>query len=256
MGAYVQLETAHNIARVVIDRPPANALNLDLWKELRDVFRELGDHGDISVGVLTGTGRGFSAGADLKVVSEEETPSGLGENSLAVHEIASETYESLYGLPCAMVCGIHGYAIGAGLGLATLCDIRIASAESVFSMPEINFGISVGGGGAHIQRLGVPTGRIREMMLTGRQFCATEALDMGLIDHVAPDGELDASLSKIVDDLAAKDPLALRTMKAGLNVAERSPDWAAGYRATHEMSAALVAASDPASKVARFFEKA
>lgn len=225
-----------NVATCVIHRPPVNAFDYAAMKEITQHLHDLAANESLSVVVIKGEGRGFSAGADLRASSNDrQTYSAQDRESTT-----TGFFRAFYGLPCATIAALHGYAVGAGLGIASLCDIRIATEDTIFSMPEIKWGVSVGGGGSKITRLGVRTGVVRELLLTGREFSAAEAHDTGLIDYVvASRADLDAKVDGLVAQLADKDVTALRLVKLALNVAEKEGEWERGYIATKPLAEQL-----------------
>jgi enoyl-CoA hydratase/carnithine racemase len=171
------------------------------------------------------------------------------------HRLEMATVSALYDFPAITLCVIHGFAIGAGVSIATLSDMRIATTDSKFSMPEIDWGLSVASGGARIRRAGVRTGRVREILFSGRNFSGEEAAEMGLVDYaVAPD-ELDAKVVELEGIFGKKDPRSVRIMKAGLNAAERAGDWERGHVASYEFTVQMRKASNPAGRAAKFFDR-
>ncbi len=229
-----EMSITDNVVRIRLNRPPVNAVSDQMYEELRDVFQMLVTREDISVGVISAAGRGFSAGRDTN--DKRPVSAEAREDS---HHLSMSMFKALYEAPVAMVCAIHGFAVGAGLSIAAMADIRVASREAIFSMPEINIGISVGGGGSKIRRLGVPTGRFRELLMTGRNFSADEAMAMNLVDYVVERDQLESRVEALVAQLASKRPTSLRLMKQGINAAEHAVHWEEAYEATVPISIAL-----------------
>jgi enoyl-CoA hydratase len=239
---------AGRVAELILDHPPVNAFNPDVWRELVEGLDELATDDELSVLVLRGQGKGFSAGADLKY-------SGLvgPADTRIKNRIEAGVHEALYEFPGVTICAIHGFCIGAGITVASLCDIRIASADATFSMPEIRWSLSVAGGGAKLARIGMSTGRVREMLFTGRKFTAAEAYDMGLVDHVVEEGGLDGRLAELQAELVNKEPRAVKLMKAGINAAERAGDWERGASASADFTRQMKAGGAARERTAEFF---
>lgn len=202
-----------HIALVTIDRPPVNALSLQLYQEIGSAFDELGQNQDVRVVVLTAAGeRAFGAGSDVKEFVSI-TPEQHTERSAIIRGV----FNSILDFPMPVIAAINGAALGGGLALATACDIRYCAEHAKLGLPEINVGAL--GGGRHLGRH-VPPGKMREMYFTGEPITAREALRVGLVDQVAPAAELRAEALSLARKIAAKSPLALRLAKQSLNESE------------------------------------
>ena len=209
----VHVERHDAVALVTIDRQEAlNALDVETLTELRDRLRELKEDESARVVVLTGAGgRAFVAGADIKYMAglgpdEAKEWGGLG------HEAARLLEE----MPKPTIAAINGFALGGGCELALGCDIRYASSNARLGQPEIDLGIVPGWGGTQRLARVCGLGVAKELILTGRQVNAEEALQIGLVDAIA-DPVLDLAL-EVAGKLAAKSPLALAVAKRLLNV--------------------------------------
>jgi enoyl-CoA hydratase len=201
------------VAVVTIDRQEAlNALNVETLTELRDRLRELAGDDSARVVVLTGAGeKAFVAGADIKYMA------GLGPDEAKEwgalgHEAASLLEE----MPKPTIAAINGFALGGGCELALGCDLRYASSSARLGQPEIDLGIVPGWGGTQRLARVCGLGAAKELILTGRQVKAEEALRIGLVNGVA-DPVLDHAL-EVAGKLAAKSPGALRVAKRLLNL--------------------------------------
>jgi enoyl-CoA hydratase len=202
------------VAVVTIDRQDAlNALDVATLSELRDRLGELAGDESAHVVVLTGAGdRAFVAGADIKYMA------GLGaDEAREWGALGHEAAALLEEMPKPTIAAINGFALGGGCELALGCDLRYASSRARLGQPEIDLGIVPGWGGtqrlARICGLGVA----KDLILTGRQVDADEALRIGLVDAIA-DPVLDHSL-EVARKLASKSPGALRVAKRLLNLA-------------------------------------
>jgi enoyl-CoA hydratase len=201
------------VAVVTIDRQDAlNALDVETLTELRDRLAELADDESTRVVVLTGAGdRAFVAGADIKYMA------GLGaEEAKEWGGLGHEAARLLEEMPKPTIAAINGFALGGGCELALGCDLRYASSRARLGQPEIDLGIVPGWGGtqrlARICGLGVA----KDLILTGRQVDAEEALRIGLVNAIA-DPVLERAL-EIAQKLAAKSPGAVRVAKRLLNL--------------------------------------
>jgi enoyl-CoA hydratase len=232
------------VAVVTIDRQEAlNALNVETLTELRDRLRELAADESARVVVLTGAGdRAFVAGADIKYMAglgpdEAKEWGGLG------HEAASLLEE----MPKPTIAAINGFALGGGCELALGCDIRYASSNARLGQPEIDLGIVPGWGGTQRLARVCGIGIAKDLILTGRQVKAEEALRIGLVTAVA-DPVLDHAL-EVAAKLAAKSPGALSVAKRLINI---SPGALAEEA---EEFGALFATEDAKEGLAAFAEK-
>src|SRR3979411_376885 len=173
------VEKIGKIALVVIDRPPVNALTIALYQRIAEVFEEIGTWSDVNCAVLSARGsRAFCAGLDLR-----EFLAAKVEDDPARAAIVRRMFQS--GRHCAIpvIAAVNGPALGAGCVLASVCDIRIASENATFGLPEINVGRC--GGTAHMARH-VPQGLLRRMFFTGVPISAQEAHRAGVVDPVGP----------------------------------------------------------------------
>ncbi|WP_084402696.1 enoyl-CoA hydratase-related protein [Cupriavidus sp. amp6] len=220
------LEKQSGVAVVTLNRPPVNALTLELYEQIADLFENLGTNLDVHCAVFTAEGsRAFCAGLDLN-----EFLSAKPEDDPARAATVRRTFSAVYRCPIPVIAAINGPALGAGSVLATVCDIRIASSTARFGMPEINIGRC--GGAAHHGRL-IPQGALRRMYFTGEPINAQEALRLGLIDEIVEPDRLMPTAMKLAQTIAAKSPLGLRYAKRALNDIE-SMSLEAAYE--HEQS--------------------
>jgi enoyl-CoA hydratase len=203
------------VALVTLDRPKTNALSIGLLERLRGVVAELGADPPGAL-VLWGGPRVFSAGADVTELSEFHRAAAV---TGAFHVLTEE----LAGLPRVTIAAITGYALGGGLELALACDLRVVSDDVRLGQPEIRLGIIPGGGATQrLPRL-VGTSRAKDLILTGRQVRAEEALRIGLVDRVVPrDSVLDEAVAlgaELAAGPLAAQAVAKRAIDAGAALA-------------------------------------
>jgi enoyl-CoA hydratase len=196
------------VAVVTIDREQAlNALDVETLTALRDRLRDLADDVDTRVVVVTGAGeKAFVAGADIKYMSGLDVDAAKAWGGLG-HE-ATRLLETM---PKPTIAAINGFALGGGCELALACDLRYASSRAKLGQPEINLGIIPGWGGTQRLARAVGLGVAKELLYTGRNVDAEEALRIGLVNGVH-DPVLERAL-EVGEQLAAKSPVALRVMK-------------------------------------------
>jgi enoyl-CoA hydratase/carnithine racemase len=202
------VEVDDAIAIVTINRPEVrNAVNQQVLMDLRAVLATLCDDDKVGVVVFTGAGeRAFVAGADIAQLKTYTLHTALeSEMQRVCDEI--ETFAK------PTIAAVNGFALGGGCELAMACDIRIASDNAAFGLPETNLAVLPGAGGT--QRLArlVGTGRAIELILTGRTLSAIEAHQIGLVASVVPVAELLAQARAIAGQILAKGPLAVRLAK-------------------------------------------
>lgn len=206
MSELVQLERRGTVAIVTLDRPERmNSLSWATVQRLGEIGRELAQDSSLRVCVLTGAGsKAFCAGADLK---ERQ---GMSRNQVREMLLAYRTELAwLASSSFVSVAAVNGVALGGGLELSLICDLRTATSEATFGLPETGLGIIPGAGGTQrIARL-IGEARALDLVLTGRRVSATEALSLGLVNRVVPAEEplLDATLAWL-EPVALGAPIA------------------------------------------------
>ncbi len=203
----VRLEGA--VATAIINRPAAlNALDPATVDDLEALVRWLAGHADeIYTVILTGTGRSFCAGSDIRAVASMSVGE-ASDFSLRQGRLGNRLSE----IPQPVIAAINGYAYGGGCVLAAHCDLRIASLQATFSMPEIKLGWPGGWGMDPLLRH-IGPGRMMDLCLTGRVIDAREAETWGLVNKSVPAGRLTTEARQMADQLLALPPLALRENK-------------------------------------------
>lgn len=192
---------------VTINRPKVlNALDARTLEELDTVFGEAGRNEAVRVVILTGAGeKSFVAGADINELSVQ-TPVGGREHARKGQAV----FDRIERLGKPVIAAVNGFALGGGCELAMACTIRIAADTAKFGQPEINLGLLPGyAGSQRLPRL-VGRGRAVELLLTGAQIPADEALRIGLVTRVVPAGTLLSEARTLAQALAAKAPVAVR----------------------------------------------
>ena len=244
----VSLEVAHGIAVITLDHPPVNAFATALRDQLRDIFDAISDRDDVRVAVLTGAGRIFCAGADIK---ERGTRTGAPGEGWHHSRQSRECFHAIVECQKPVICALNGPALGAGLAIAASCDILITSENGSLGLPEINVGLL--GGGRHCMRL-FGHSRTRRMMFTGYRVPGPELVSLGVAEScVAPDQLMNEAMT-MAREIAAKSPTAIRLAKHALNTIE-DMSLRDGYRFEQNMTAALADHPDSAEAMQAFLEK-
>ncbi len=248
--ALVEIERDGSIALVRLNRPPVNALNEELANDLLAAFTECQDP-KLRAVVVAGQPN-FAAGADIKGFLAQ-----MEEGSL-VDRIATalvKAIQVLEELDKPTIAAVHGFALGGGLELAMGADFRYLAEDARVGQPEILLGLIPGAGGT--QRLTRLVGyqTAKEMVFTGRQVRASEALDLGLADKVVPDAQLLDVAMEDAAEWANKATLGLAEAKRVLRETGVSGDFASDLRLENKAFLRLFASRDAREGVAAFIEK-
>jgi enoyl-CoA hydratase/carnithine racemase len=184
MGELVRLEKADGIGTIWLDRPPMNAINVQVEDELKQAADEAAADPSVRAVVVYGGEKVFAAGADIKQMLDLTYTDMSGRTGALTRSL-----DAVARIPKPVVAAITGYALGGGCELALACDWRVASADAKLGQPEISLGIIPGAGGTQrLPRLIGPA-RAKDLVMTGRFVNAEEALTIGLVDKVVPVGE-------------------------------------------------------------------
>lgn len=226
----VTLENRDGILIITLDRPKANAIDVATSLELYAAFKALNDDPALRVGVITGTGRFFSAGWDLGAANEgEAVDADHGPGGFA-------GLTEYFSLTKPVIAAVNGLAVGGGFELALAADLIVASDTAKFWLPEAQLGMLPDSGGLLRLPKAIPARLAREMILTGRRMDAAEALALHLVNRVvAPDALLDAAL-ELAASIAKSAPLAITAARDILRETEALAI-EAGYR--HMRSGAI-----------------
>ncbi len=197
------------IGILTISRPNAlNALNSLFFKEFNDFLQSIQSSKDLSVLIITGDGKSFVAGADIYEMHKMKVREGYSYS-----KNGQETFNKLMNLEIPIIAAVNGYALGGGCELAMACDIRIASSDAKFGMPEVSLGLIPGYGGTQrLSRL-VGLGDALYLVLSGQTIDATEALRIGLIQKVVGPNSLLIEAKYIAAKFKENGPFAVRSAK-------------------------------------------
>lgn len=244
---FLTLDVEDKIAVVTLNRPPVNALNIGLYQDITGAFDEItARKTDVNVAILTGAGKAFCGGRDLKVAGTEDPD----ERAKWVKAGLGAVYHC--GVP--VIAAVNGAAVGVGCVLSMVCDIIVAAETAFWAMPEIDAGANPSI--ATILR-GLNQFQARRMAFTGRRYKPEDLYRMGILDDIVPLEELLATVRGIAEILANKNPGTLRAAKWSANEIEiLFADFEQAYRAIESRVSAVTLQSDEAKEsVAAFAEK-
>jgi enoyl-CoA hydratase/carnithine racemase len=243
-------EDAGGVATLRLNRPrQLNALSESLLEALQAEIDTLAGQPEVRCVVLGGAGRAFCAGHDL---TEMRTHRQL-DYQRALFARCSRLMQSLRALPVPVIARVHGIATAAGCQLVGACDLAIAGDTACFAVSGINVGLFCSTPAVALSR-NVSTKRAFDMLVTGRFIDARTAADWGLINEAVPEAELDASVSRKADEIAAKSPAALRHGKSLLYRQQALP-LAEAYDLAGEVMARNMLEPDAAEGIDAFLEK-
>lgn len=213
MGEFVRLEVDEGtgVGTIRLDRPPVNALNTQLWREIGEVAAEAEERDDVRAVVIWGGRRIFAAGADIK-----ELDTLTGQDYRRLGTLLQRSFSTLARLSRITIAAVNGYALGGGCELALTADLRFVADDAVLGQPEILLGIIPGAGGTQRLQRVVGLAHAKDLVLTGRAVKADEALRMGLANRVFPPDEVYEQAVAEAERFAA-GPYALGLAKHALN---------------------------------------
>jgi len=223
------------ILHVRLNRPEKrNAINQQMLLDLERCFSEVAIGDNVRVVMLSGEGKAFSSGTDLYALGGQS-----GVCSRTIREFVRKgqrAYTEIENLEKAVIALIHGYAMGAAMEMILACDLRIASEEAVFTIPEVDLGLVPDlGGSQRLPRI-VGLARAKELILTGKTISAAEAERIGLVNKVVPLEELEKTGTEWAEEIMSNEPMAV-------GLAKRNIDMSFGQSLADGLESAAVAQS-------------
>jgi len=248
MTPAVAVERRGDVVWCILDRPPLNLFEPGLIATVRSTFETLARDRSIRAVVLTGRGRAFTAGMDVRVLH------GLDATSArALITDLCGAIDAVHRAPFPVVAAVNGACLGAGFELALACDLRLAASNASFGLPEVRVGVPSVIQAALLPPL-IGPGRAAEMLLLGTAVDAARALAWGLVNRVVEPGALARAIEETVGALRACGPGALRAQKA-LMIRWRETDLPSAVRAGIDAFAACYAGDEPHEGASAFLEK-
>lgn len=209
---YIKTQKEEGMGILTVDRPPVNAISTEMIQEIGQAFKELEDDDEVHVVIITGGGNyAFIAGADVKEMDEIDPAKGYD-----LVRAGQKVFLEIERSPKPTIAAINGMALGGGNELAMACDIRVSSDRARFGHPEVNLGLFPSYGGT--QRLPRLVGKAiaMEMIFTARTLRAQEALKIGLVNQIVPDGEELRAAKDMAMQIMSKAPVAVRMAKKSI----------------------------------------
>ena len=249
MGDLVQLEVDEGVGIVRLNRPPMNAINEELTRDLAAAAGEVSARRDVGAAVLWGGERVFAAGADVKMMLTMSP-----REAKPMITTLQEVFNLVEEIPKVTIAAINGYALGGGCELAMCSDLRFAAEDSRIGQPEILLGIIPGAGGTQrLPRL-IGTARAKDLIYSGRHVKAEEAMQIGLVDAVFPAEEVYPKAVEAARRFARGPLQALRAAKMAVNWGARG-DFRNGVVLERELFADLFSTEDQKIGMRSFLEQ-
>lgn len=250
----LEVEADGAVGRLTLDRPDKlNPLGTAALSELIAAAAWFDAQAAVKVVVVAGSGRAFSAGADLAAFSgaseagtAESAPDGERPSARDAADAGRRMADAVEGMRAITIASIHGHCIGGGIVLAAACDLRVAADDTNFSIPEMDLGIPLAWGGIPRLVREIGPAATKDLVLTCRSFGATEAQSLGLLNRVVPAAALDDEVEALVRTVAAKSPLTLEATKRHVDAVSR--ELADPAQSWSDADALVAALHDPASR--------
>ena len=231
---------------ITLNRPAKlNPLSTTTLNELVSAARYLDTLAEVKVVVVAGSGRAFSAGADLASFTAAESSAAVARDAADAGRRMAEAIEAMRAVTVAK---IHGHCVGGGVVLASACDLRIAADDTRFSIPEVDLGIPLAWGGIPRLVREIGPARTKELVMTCRPFGAAEALAAGFLNRTVPASDLAAAVDELVGRLTGKSALTLTATKRHTNAVTES--MVGTVRAWNDADSLVTALRDPESRAA------
>jgi enoyl-CoA hydratase len=213
MSDLVQINREDRLAVVTINRPPVNALNLEVMNALEAAFDELAADETVGAVIVTGAGeKAFVAGADIG-----EFPKLNSANGEKLSRRGQLIFQKIADFPTPVIAAVNGFALGGGLELALACDIRVMAENARVGLPEVTLGIFPGYGGTQRLPRIITAGKAKELIFTGSVIDAAEAYRAGIADHLTPPGEALNKAREVAEKILKAGPIAVRLAKQAVD---------------------------------------
>ena len=246
----VSYELVGHVATITLDRPDAlNAVDLDTWQAFSDATARLEADPEAWLGIITGSGRAFSAGADLgstipRMLDDPDHNPYVGPGTIMRGQMATKP----------LIAAINGHALGGGLEIVLACDVRVAAEGARLGAPEVTIGLIPGWGGTQRLPRQLPWAVAAGLILTGQPLTAQEALQVGLVNAVVPAEQVMTEARRWAEMMCKCGPLALRAAKRAMVACSQLP-LEEGLAVEQRLFNSLAYTHDVREGLAAFIEK-
>jgi len=246
---FIRSDLIGQTAVVTVVNPPVNALHPDVSDEIRDAAEKVAANLEIRSMVLTGSGRCFIAGGDIKYFTSLDR-----EGAAAMALRTQHMQRALFDLRVPVIAALNGHALGGGCELMFACDIAIAEARASIGLTEVTLGLIPGAGGTQMIMENLPPSTAKRLLFTGDRLTAEQAHGYGMIDEVVPNGQaLDRALA-LAERINSRGPLAVEAAKRSANYGLRHSE-DAGHQREVGIFSALFDSADHREGINAFLDK-
>jgi len=243
------VQVVDRVALVTINNPPANALSKSMFVQLSELLDQWENDEQIKAIVLTGEGRFFIAGADIKEFTQLQS-----DDAAAMSVQGQQVFDRMEKFPKPIIAAINGACLGGGLELAMACHIRLAAADARLGLPELNLGLIPGYGGTQrLPRL-VGRGKATQLILTSEMISGEEAQRIGLVDAIYPVEQIVDEAKKLAEAIAQKSDVTIKLALQAIHASEEL-SLSEGLEYEAKLFGEAFAAEDVKEGVAAFLEK-
>ncbi|MFC2039716.1 enoyl-CoA hydratase/isomerase family protein [Chloroflexota bacterium] len=213
---FIKYAKEKEIAIVTMDRPKLNAMNLEMMAELEDTWKTIENDSAVRVTILTGKGRGYNVGFDIKEMAE-------GKFNTSLLQTMMPLYFSPRSQSKPVIAAVNGLAVGAGFDFMAMdADLLIAAESATFSMPEVSFGMA--SLGSPFSSANIPRVFAMEIVLTGEAMSSSRAYEVGLVNRVVPDDQLLEQSIKMAEKIARNSVVAVKQSRKNLLLANSASE--------------------------------
>ena len=248
----IRVEVEDALGRLTLNRPERlNAVGATMLQEMAEAARWFDSHRELRVVIVSGAGRAFCAGADLKDSPVAVAASRLDNSWLYRREVGQyglRAADALEQMRAVTIAQVHGYAVGGGVVLMAVCDLRIAADDAVFFIPEIELGIPLAWGGIPRLVREIGPALTKELVMTCRRFTPAEAKSIGFLNRVVPATQLESEVEQLAHELVAKPSVPVAITKEQVNSVARA--MGAGMTAFADGDLLLGASAEEESRAA------
>lgn len=247
----IRIDLKDGVAILYFNRPEQlNAMNREMMDEIITGIVDINERKEIRVGVITGKGRAFMAGADIK-----EYASQTSEEFQSFQERGTALYRNLENAPKPWLAAINGFALGGGFEIALACDMIVASESSKMGLPEVFLSLVPGGGGTQrlIQKIGI--NRTKELLFTGTQFTSSTLKHWGIVNHVYEDSIFEEKALDYANKLARRPAQAIEQLKKLANLSLASMDFEQKIAKESKVVQELFYSNEAQNAILKFMDK-